>query len=128
MVDAGDLLPRTPAQRAERAQEHRLERYFLGRRWRVMTEKTNHDLKDGPARCIIDQGEVWVTGGSFSTPTGHRGRHGFMVAEVDPVTGADLDPQVRAIFGRSALIKAQSLYSAISGDIPAERSHPPRSA
>jgi len=73
-----------------------------------------------------DHGEFWVTApGTFKTPLGNQGRHGFLIREVDPQTGADLDPAVDEAFGHILLTSAVALYKAVR-DLPAEqRKEPP---
>jgi hypothetical protein len=104
--------------------QRQMDTLFKDRRWRVMTEVTEERrtaASDGSGerdRVVLDHGEFWVDApGIFQTPLGHKGRHGFLLTELDPATGADLDPPVRMTFGHDLLLKAQEEYGQIR-DLP----------
>lgn len=84
----GDLdSPRRSKSAALRtARQQRMADWFERRRWRVADELTfeNADLR-------VESGEFWVLGGQvFRTPFGNKGRHGYILQEIDPRTGADV--------------------------------------
>jgi hypothetical protein len=106
-------------------QQDRFDSWFRDRRWRVRTELNGLQDREGiPVQ--YDHGEFWVDpAGEFKTPFGHKGRHGFSICEVDPQTGADLEPRVSAAFGHKVLALAAGHYEAIR-DLPDKaRSTPP---
>lgn len=96
--------------------------WFSGRRWRVATEATCvRDTPDGD-RVTYEQGEFWVSEPAvYQTPLGRRGRHGFILQEVDEA-GSDI-PGSRAAFGATALRRAFDLFGSII-NMPVLRRHP----
>lgn len=106
------------------ARQDKFDQWFRFRRWRVAAEITEIREIDGD-RVVYDHGEFWVDKpGVFQTPLGHKGRHGFVVCEVDAVTGLDLQPLVQAAFGYASLQRAQEEYGAVR-DLTEPRDHPP---
>jgi hypothetical protein len=108
-----------------RSRTERFDSWFKDRRWRVLEEMSGQRERDG-STVIYDAGEFWVSWpGIFQTPLGHRGRHGFLIREVDPQTGADLEPAVDVAFGFVTLSTAVERYQAVRG-LPSEpRKVPP---
>jgi hypothetical protein len=103
-----------------RSRMERFDAWFKDRRWRVRTEVTEVREKDGSS-VVYDHGEFWVRPPEkFRTPFGNEGRHGFLIREVDPATGRDLDPAVDVAFGHILLVSAVQRYGAIR-DLPAEQ-------
>lgn len=130
-----DGIYRTRSEAAKDARDKRLRAWFGKRRWRVMTEMSGERRQRlGVAREMsvvrYDQGEFWIITRDrvFQTPFGYKGRHGFLIIEVDPETGADLNPLSVAAFGYGVLTKAQELFKSFPDGLPAERQHPPHSA
>jgi len=59
----------------------------------------------------LEQGQV------FKTPFGHKGRHGFVLVEVDE-SGSQVEPKNTFIVGASVLKFAHEEYQAIYGGLP----------
>lgn len=136
---SGSGIYQTRSEVAKEARDRRLRGWFEKRRWRVMTEMSGERRKNLPckpgepqqvASIRYDQGEFWYTSpqGVFQTPFGYKGRHGFLIVELDPETGNDLSPRNVVAFGHAVLAKAQDLWKCFPDGLPAERKHPPRSA
>jgi hypothetical protein len=116
---------RSESLRTARAAE--LASWFRDRRWRVMTEVSGTaTLPESECTITYDHGEFWIGNPYlFRTPLGHNGRHGFLLRELDPQTGADTSQISMASFGHDVLVKAQERFGAITGELPAPRRHPP---
>ena len=130
---------RSRSEIARDAREASLRSWFGKRRWRVMSEFSGERRKQLPRKpgapqqvavLVYDQGEFWITSphGVFQTALGHKGRHGFLIVELDPGTGKDLEPQVVVSFGHGVLAKAQEMYDCFPLGLPSERKRPPRPA
>lgn len=120
---ADRLLYETRSEAATKARDARLAKWFEVRRWRVRIEDSA-TRKVGKTEVTYAQGEFWITGDHvFQTPFGYKGRHGFIIQEIDPVAGADIGDPV--CFGHAVLDKAQGLYQCFPAGLPPERKHPP---
>ena len=108
-----------------RARAERTEAWFKGRHWRVMTEVTARRVTPEGDEVVYDHGEVWIIGeGTFTTPFGNPGRHGFLVCEVG-TDGKDIKPAVCHVFGHASLVRARDNFGAIA-EVPGLRRKPPR--
>lgn len=95
------------------AREASFARWFAGRRWRIATEESGTEEREGGVKIVYERGEFWVQPpGKFQTPLGHKGRHGYVLQEVDPHTGQDIEGS-RSTWGAQALRKAREQYRAI---------------
>jgi hypothetical protein len=95
--------------------EAKFDSWFRGRCWRVAEEWTTTRMVGGD-EVAYDKGEFWVTPpGVFQTPLGHKGRHGFVIREIEPQSGIDKHPAVQAAFGFSTLKMANERYNCIRG-------------
>ncbi len=95
----------------------RLASWFGQRHWRVLTERTGV-ITIGGVRIAYSKGVFDISPpGVFTTPFGTRGRHGFVVIEVDD-DGKDI-PGSGSAFGEAVLRRANAAYNTISG-LPAE--------
>jgi hypothetical protein len=93
--------------------DKKIEGWFSGRRWRVLTEVDGAKLVSG-VTVIYRQGAFEIPiPGVFVTPIGHRGRHGFLVIETDG-NGNDIAGSEQA-FGEAVLRRASENYGLISG-------------
>lgn len=96
------------------AKRARLEDWFQGRRWRVMTELTGN----GP-EGTCERGEFRLKPpATFTTPLGNTGRHGFIIQEIGP-DGKDLTTRPAA-FGLQVLRLAQERFGSVGG-LPPKR-------
>lgn len=108
-----------------RSRMERFDTWFRDRRWRVRSEVTEVREQEDSV-VIYDQGEFWVRPPEkFRTPFGNEGRHGFLIREIDPATGEDLDPVNDVAFGHILLVSAVSAYGAVRDLPPEQRKIPP---
>lgn len=94
-----------------RSRNQKMTDWFGGRRWRLATETSleNEDV-------LIRDGEFWMKPGRvFRTPFGHKGRHGYVLQEIDQ-NGADI-PGSRVTFGWITLQNASEMFPG-SVDVP----------
>jgi hypothetical protein len=104
-MTSADLGFRTRSQSLAAARQARFDKWFKDRKWRVATERTG-ESRDGDVVVTYDHGEFLVAEpGEFQTPLGNRGRHGFLIQEVDPATGTDIEGSLAA-FGLATLRNA----------------------
>lgn len=91
------------------AREQRMAEWFGSRRWRLCTELT-YEATD----ISVKQGEFWILNGKlFRTPFGNKGKHGYILQEVNPSTEADIwrgDEPSRASFGWITLKSASDMF------------------
>jgi len=112
------------AEALKMSRQQKFNDLFRGRRWRVQTEKSGPSVIGG-IRVRYDCGEFWIDPpGVFQTPLGHKGRHGFVLIEVD-ADGRDVVPLRRIALGYAAIRGAAEHFGAIAGELPEPRSHPP---
>jgi hypothetical protein len=110
-----DEAPRSSALKV--ARQRRMHEWFGKRRWRVCTELSyEHEA------IVVRDGEFWIKGGDkvFRTPFGNKGTHGYILQEVDPVTGQDVwtvregtqvkQERSRASFGWVVLKRASEMF------------------
>lgn len=91
----------------------RLAPWFENRRWRVETE-LNGTVTIGGVKFTYDKGAFEVEPpGVFVTPLGHRGRHGYVIIEVD-ADGRDI-PGTGTAFGDATLRRASKAYGTVTG-------------
>ncbi len=105
------------------AKRSQLEQWFRMRRWRVMTELSG----TGP-EGTCERGEFRLKPpATFTTPFGNTGRHGFIIQEIDPVTGSDLSTRPAA-FGQQVLRLAEERFGAVVNLPPRRKRGRPRKA
>jgi len=87
------------------------------RYWRVLTEASGEqDVEDGgeTAHIVYEHGQFMIHGGEFQTVFGTpAGSAGYLVVEVDPVTGQDTGEPVAFI--EPVLRKAEAEYGTVTG-------------
>lgn len=97
----------------------RMAEWFEGRRWRVCSE-LNTDQQD----ILVKNGEFWVKDGKvFRSPLGNKGKHGYILQEVDEagndIWSAELDPApVRAPFGWVTIRNASEMFPGSIIEVP----------
>lgn len=110
-----------PASRSEAlkaARQAAFDKWFKDRRWRIATEYDGEEHVAGKPVINYVRGEFHVVPpGKFETPLKHKGRHGFILQEVDPETGADIEGS-RTAWGIQVLRKAISQHGAVTGELP----------
>jgi hypothetical protein len=86
--------------------------WFQGRTWRVRTERISET-----AEVSVRRGEFWAKNGAVvRTPLGNKARHGYILQEVDPETGADIGPE--ALFGWVIISNAAEMFPGSIAEVP----------
>lgn len=103
-----------------RSREGRMAEWFKDRRWRVAIE-----LAFETPDIVVDGGEFWTKDDKvFRTPFGNKGKHGYIMQEVNPDTGLDVwddekhEPS-RVTFGWVTIKHAADMFPGSIAEVPA---------